>query len=169
MSTATTNYSSNTAINCDLSSLAASSTFIAGRQSAEVDNTSNLYIDALVNIDGITGSGSSATVGQLIAIYVYGANTSLATIPIDDLDGTDSAASLTNTMVLNALRFAGAAAATATTASQVYYIQPFSVAPLFGGTLPKFWGVYVTTNLTGGLAGSMSGKISYNGIKYDVA
>jgi hypothetical protein len=43
------------------------------------------------------------------------------------------------------------------------------VASKFGGIMPKYWGVYVTTNLTGGLAASMSGKISYNGIKYDVA
>jgi len=169
MATATVNYSANTAIDCDLSSLAASTTFVAGRQSAVVDNTTNKFMDALVNIDGITGSASSATVGQLIAVYVYGSDTSTTSLNIDDLDGTDSAATLTSAMVLNSLRFCGAAAATVTTASQVYYIQPFSVASKFGGIMPKYWGVYVTTNLTGGLAASMSGKISYNGIKYDVA
>lgn len=169
MVTATISYSSNTAIGCDLSSLAASTTFVAGRESDEVDNTTNKFMDALVNIDGITGSASAATIGQLIAVYVWGADTSLATTPIDTLDGVDSAETLSSAMVLNSLRFAGAATATATTASQVYYIQPFSVASLFGGVMPKYWGLYVTTNLTGGLAASMSGKFSYNGIKYDVA
>jgi hypothetical protein len=169
MATATVNYSANTAIDCDLSSLAASTTFVAGRQSAVVDNTTNKFMDALVNIDGITGSASSATVGQLIAVYVYGSDTSTTSLNIDDLDGTDSAATLTSAMVLNSLRFCGAAAATVTTASQVYYIQPFSVAALLGGVMPKFWGLFLAHNHTGALAATQSGLFSYNGIKYDIA
>ena len=51
----------------------------------------------------------------------------------------------------------------------MYYIQPFSVASLFGGVMPKFWGLFLAHNHTGALAASQSALFSYNGIKYDVA
>lgn len=168
MATTTINYSANTAITLDLSSLAASSTFVSGRESTEIDNTTNKYMDCIVNVLGITGSASAPTAGQQIVVYVWGADTSLATTPIDTLDGVDSAETI-SLPTLQSLRFAASAYTTTTTASQVYYFQPFAIAPLFGGVMPKFWGLYVATSLTGGLAASMSGKFSYNGIKYDVA
>ena len=160
-------YSANTAITLDVSSLATSSTFVAGRESSEISNVSNLYNDAIVNVKGITGHASTApTVGQLIALYAWGADTSLATTGIDTLDGTDSAETLAHLSVLNSLRFAGAAAVTVATAGLVYYFQPFSIAQLFGGILPKFWGLYVAHNHTGALAAAQSALFSYNGITY---
>ena len=68
--------------------------------------------------------------------------------------------------MLNSLRFAGAAAVTVATAGLVYYFQPFSIAQLFGGILPKFWGLYVAHNHTGALAAAQSALFSYNGITY---
>ena len=157
--------SANTAITLDLSSLGTSSTFVAGRESTQVDNTSTNYIDALVNVDGIVGHASTApTVGQLIAVYVWGADTSLATTAIDVLDGTDSAVTLGHVSVLNSLRFAGSATVTVATAALTYYIQPFSVAQLFGGIMPKFWGLFVSHNHTGSLGASNSGLFSFNGV-----
>ena len=161
----TQTYSANTAITFDLSSLAASATFVAGRESTEVNNTSTQYIDALVNVLGITGSASAATAGQGINVYAWGADTSLVTTPIDTLDGADSAETIT-LPTLQSLRFAGRAYTTVTTASQVYYFMPFNIAPLFGGIMPKFWGLFVATDLTGGLAAAMSAKFSFNGITF---
>ena len=170
MATATVSYSSNTAITFDISSLGTSSTFLAGRESTEIDNTTNKYIDCLVNVDGITGHASTApTVGQYIGLWVWGADTSLETTPIDVLDGTDSAETLAHASVLNSLRFAGSASVTVATAGLVYYIQPFSVASLFGGVMPKFWGLFLAHNHTGALAATQSGMFSYVGIKYDIA
>lgn len=163
----TTTYSSNTAITFDLSSLGTSSTFVAGRESTQVDNTSTQYVDVLVNVKGITGHASTApTVGQTINVYVYGADTSLATTPIDVLDGTDSAETLSHVSVLNSLRFVGSAAVTVATAGLVYYIQPFSVASFFGGIMPKFWGLFVAHNHTGALGASNNSLFSFNGITY---
>lgn len=161
----TQTYSSNTAITFDLSSLGASSTFVSGRECTQIDNTSTQYVDAIVNVQGITGSASAATAGQGINIYAWGADTSLATTAIDTLDGTDSAETIT-LPTLQSLRFVARAYTTVTTASQVYYFMPFSIAQLFGGVMPKFWGLYVATDLTGGLAASNSGKFSFNGITY---
>ena len=161
----TQTYSANTAITLDLSSLLASATFVAGRESTQIDNTTTQYIDALVNVLGITGSASAATAGQGINIYAWGADTSLVTTAIGTLDGADSDETIT-LPTLQSLRFAGRAFTTVTTASQVYFFMPFNIAPLFGGVMPKFWGLFVATDLTGGLAVAMSGKFSFNGITF---
>jgi hypothetical protein len=168
MATVTTQtLSSNTAITFDISSLGTSSTFVAGRESAQIDNTSTNYVDCIVNIDGITGHASTApTIGQMIGLWVWGSDTSLATTAIDVLDGTDSAETLSHVSVLNSLRYAGGAAVTVATAGLVYYIQPFSVAELFGGVMPKFWGLFLAHNHTGALAASQSGLFSFNGVTY---
>lgn len=167
MAVLTQTLSSNTAITFDLSSLGTSSTFVAGRESTEIDNTSTNYVDCIVNVDGITGHASTApTVGQYIGLWVWGSDTSLATTPIDVLDGTDSAETLGHVSVLNSLRFAAAPTVTVATAALKYWIMPFSVAALFGGVMPKFWGLYVAHNHTGALGASNSGLFSFNGITY---
>jgi hypothetical protein len=169
MSVLTQTLSSNTAITFDLSSLATSTSFLGGRESTQIDNTSTNYADAIVNVKGITGHASTApTVGQYIGIWVWGADTSLATTGIDTLDGTDSAETLSHAAILNSLRFAGAPTVTAATAALVYYNMPFSVAALFGGVMPKFWGLYVSHNHTGALGASNSGLFSFSGVTYTV-
>ena len=169
MTTANIKYSTagagGTAITLDVSSLAGDATFVSGRESTEIDNTSTLYVDALVHVLGIT-AGTTPTVGQLMAIYCWGADTSLGTTAIDVLDGTDSAETLGHASVLNSLRLAGTSVVTVATSSLLYYFQPFSVAQLFGGIMPKFWGLYFTHNHTNALAASQTGKFSFNGITY---
>lgn len=170
MSTQNIAYSANTAITFDISSLATSATFVAGRESGEVDNTTNKYVDAIVTVDGITGHASTApTVGQEIRLYIWGSDTSLGTTPIDVLDGTDSAETLGHASVLNSLRLVGAPSVTVATAGLLYYIQPFSVASYFGGVMPKFWGLFLSHNHTGALAAAQSGLFSYNGITNTIA
>lgn len=169
MATSNIVYSANTSITMDPSSLGTSSTFVAGVESTEIDNTTNKYVDALVNVDGITGHASTApTIGQEIRLYVWGADTSLGTTAIDVLDGTSSAETLGHVSVLNSLKLAGIATVTVGTAGLKYYILPFSVAQLFGGIMPKYWGLFLAHNHTGALAASQSGLFSYNGIKYEV-
>ena len=159
--------SANTAISIDLSSLATSSSFVSGRESTQVDNTATNYVDAIVNVKLITGHATTApVVGQMIVLYVWGADTSLVTTAIDTLVGADGARTLGHASVLNSLRFAGAPSVTVATAALSYYIQPFSVAALFGGVMPKFWGLYVAHNQAGALAAAQTGKFSFNGVTY---
>lgn len=162
----TTTYGANTAITFDLSSLGASSTFVAGRESSEIDNTSNKFLDAIVNVKGITAGSSTPTVGQMIQLYCWGADTSLGTTAIDVLDGTDSAETLSHVSVLNSLRLVAAPSVTVATGSLAYFIQPFSVASLFGGVMPKFWGLFLSHNHAGALAAAQSGLFAYSGITY---
>lgn len=169
MATSTVNYSSNTAITMDLSALGSSGPFTTGRESSQVDNTTNKYVDVLVS--GSVSVGTTPTANTTIAIYVYGADTSLATTPIDVLDGTDSAETLTNTGILNALRLGATIAVPANTSDVQYFVLPFSVASLFGGVVPKFWGLFVTHNTAVNLRSNAinTNSFEYVGIKYDIA
>lgn len=170
MATVKIAYSSNTTITMDLSALASSSTFIAGRESSQIDNSSNLYVDAIVSGRFIVGT--TPTLPCQLNVYVWGADTSLATTAIDVLDGTDSAETLTNTTVLNsALRLGASIQILVNTSNITYDIAPFSVAQLFGGVMPKFWGLYVAHNHTAALktdAGNTN-SFRFNGVTYTVA
>lgn len=169
MAVSTITYGTRTAITIDPSSLAASSTFVAGVESAEQDNTSDLYLDVMVE-GKVTGHASTApTVGQQIQVYVWGSNVSLATTAIDVLDGTSSAETLGHVAVLNALKPASTATVTVATAGLVYPILPFSVAALFGGVMPMFWGLFVAHNHTGTLAASQSNLFFKTGVKVTTA
>jgi hypothetical protein len=86
----------------DLANLATSSTWIAGRESSQVDNTTNKYVDAIVS--GQISVGTTPTANTNITVFVWGADTSLATTALDVLDGTDSAETLTNTGIRDNLR-----------------------------------------------------------------
>lgn len=168
MATTTVNYSANTTITMDLASLATSATFVAGRESTQIDNTSNKYIDCLVS--GFVSVGTTPTANTTIAIYVYGADTSLATTALDTLDGTDSAETLTNTGILNALRLGASVAVPAATSDVQYIVLPFSVATLFGGVMPKYWGLFVTHNTGVNLRSTNNtNQFDFVGIKYDAA
>jgi hypothetical protein len=169
MATSTVNYSSNTTITMDLSALASSATFVAGRESSQVDNTTNKYVDVLVS--GSVSVGTTPTANTSILVYVYGADTSLATTAIDVLDGADSAETLTNTGILNALRLGAAINVPAATSDVQYFVLPFSVASLFGGVVPKFWGLFVAHNTAVNLRSNAinTNSFEYVGIKYDIA
>ena len=168
MATATVNYSSNTTITMDLANLASSSTFLAGRESSQIDNTTNRFIDCLVS--GFISVGTTPTANTTITVYVWGADTSLATTPLDALDGTDSAETLSNTGILNALRFGASVAVPAATSDLQYVFLPFSVASLFGGAMPKFWGLFVSHNTGVNLRNNAVNTNSFDfvGIKYEV-
>lgn len=143
-------YAGPTTITMDLSALASSTTFVGGRESTEITNATTLYLDALVH--GRFSVGTTPTLPCNLNVYVWGADVSIATTAIDVLDGLDSAETLTNSTVLtNALRLGASCPILVTTSNIVYDIAPFSVAQLFAGILPKFWGLFVAHNHTAAL------------------
>lgn len=168
MATVTVAYSANTAITMDLANLASSSTWVAGRESSQIDNTTNKYMDALVS--GPISVGTNPTANTQINVYVWGADTSLATAAIDVLDGTDSAETLTNSGILANLRWLGTLSVIATTSDIAYWLLPTSVAACFGGVMPKFWGLYVAHNCGSALRNTSvnTNALEFVGIKYDV-
>jgi hypothetical protein len=169
MATSTVNYSSNTSITMDLAGLASSTTFVAGRESSQIDNTTNKYVDCIVS--GFVSVGTTPTASKSIVVYLWGADTSLATTPIDVLDGTDSAETLTNTGILASLKWGATVSVTAATSDVAYPVLPFSVASRFGGVMPKFWGLFVAHDTVAALRNTAVNTNSFEfvGIKYDIA
>lgn len=168
MATQTINYATPATITLDLTSLAHSADWTAGRESTAVDNSSNKYIDALVS--GSVTVGTTPTINTVIGIWVYAQHDDTPTYQ-DVFDGTDSAETITSAGVRDGVvRLLGTLNVDATTSSRVYYLAPTSVAQLFGGVLPKRWGLFVAHNCSSALSASgNSSAFKYTGIKYDVA
>lgn len=169
MATVTINYAAAATITMDAANLASSATFVAGVESAQIDNTTNKYIDALVS--GRVSVGTAPSANTSILVYVYAGDVSLATTGVDVLDGTSSAETLTNVGILGALRLGATITVPAATSDVAYEVQPFSVAQLFGGIMPKFWGLYLTHNTGVNLRNTAvnTDEFIYAGIKVDVA
>lgn len=171
MATATVNYSgTGTTITMDLANLASSSTFVAGRESSEIDNTSSKYIDA--EVFGNISVGTTPTINTQINVYVWGNNVSLATTAIDVLDGTDSAETLTNTGVLASCALLTTLSVLATTSDIAYPIICKSVIGKLGlAALPPFWGLFVSHNTGVNLRNNSvnTNSLRFVGVKFDVA
>lgn len=170
MATTTVVYSSNTAITIDLSGLASSSSFLAGRESNEIDNTTNKYLDAIVRGSFIVGTTPATTGG--LKVFVWGSDTSLATTALDVLDGADSTETFTATSLGATVMPASFTPVLVATSDIKYHVKSFSVARALGlSVLPKYWGIFVAHNMTAALktdAGNTN-AFSFNGIKYDIA
>lgn len=170
MTTSTINYASPATITADLSALASSTGWLAGRESNEVDNTTNKYIDALVHGSFTVGT-TPATTGSM-NVYVWGSDVSLATTALDVLDGTDSAETFASATAQGAtVILASVTPVMVATSDTKYRIKPFAVAPLFGGIMPKFWGLFFSHNMTAALKtdAANTNSCSFQGIKYDLA
>ena len=157
------------ALTITLASLATSSTFIVGRNSTIVDNTSNQFVDAILS--GQVTVGTTPTVDKQIVLYVYAPIkivSSTASYPIATatmLTESDAAATF-EAYQLNQLRFAVSASVIATS-DRAYAFGPFSVGALFGGVLPPKWGIYVAHNTAVNLNATAGNHwFHYTGIKY---
>lgn len=134
MATIKPSYGTKTSITVTLASLAN-----AGfRSSAALDNSTNLYLDALVQLKVKTGASGTSASG-VVNVYAYASADGGTTYP--DGCGTDTGIS-----TAAELRLIGQVnvAANATT----YVSNTMSVAAAFGGVLPDFWGIAVQ-NLAG--------------------
>lgn len=161
-------YSSDSAITITLASLASSATWVAGRESNQVDNTTNLYVDALVQ--GKIRVGTTPTTATSIVVYVWGSSVSAASVAIDVIDGTDSDETISSVGVRNSFMKIGAVLDVDSATSDRDYPFSFNVASLFGGAMPAYWGLFVAHN-TGVNLNATGGNhvISYRGITYTVA
>lgn len=118
-------------ITCTLASLATGS----AREATAVDNTSNLFLDALV---AVTVKLQAGTPGSDKAVYVYAAGTVDGSTWPDALTGSDAGVTLNSP---TQLRLLGIIAAP--TASATFKGGPWSVAAVFGGILPEKWSIVV--------------------------
>ncbi len=155
-------------IGVDVTPLASSATFVAGRESAAITNSTNKFIDALLS--GKITVGTTPTIDTQIQIWVVAGLDETPTWP-DVLDGTDSDETWASVGVRN-----GAAVllhtldVDSTTSDRAYPFSGLSIASAFGGIMPDDWLVWVTHN-TGVALNTTAGNhnMKYIGIKYDSA
>jgi hypothetical protein len=140
---------SNQAITCTFTTPATG----AKQCSAAVDNSTNLFVDALVQAT-VTAAGSGISTSGFVDVYAYGTANS----------GTTYTAAATGT---NA-PFTGSlfplfrlGRIDLTTASQVNVGGPWSVAAAFGGSMPDHWGIVIDNECGAALA---AGSAWYQGV-----
>ena len=143
--------SSGQSITCTFTSLTNNS----ARQSTVVDNTSNLFLDALLFIKVKAGAASTSSTG-FVAVYAYG-TVDGGTSYSDGASGSDSSITLTVPPNMKLVGIVNVVADSAT-----YYGGPFSVASAFGGVLPAKWGI-VVVNKTGATLDASIGAATYQG------
>lgn len=127
------------AITCTLASLASA----AARESTVVDNSTDLFVDALVYVAARLAAGSP-TGQKALNVYVYATVDAASPKYPDVVTGADAAITLTSPTNLKLLGSIQAPASGGLT----YKGSPWSVAQAFGGVLPKKWGI-VIENQTG--------------------
>jgi hypothetical protein len=140
------------AITCTITSLSNA----AQRQSTAIDNTSNTFVDALVQVKVKTAGSSTSSTGY-VDVYAYGTSNG----------GTDYSAGASGSDA----SFSGALASCfklgrlpTITNSTTYVGGPWSVAAAFGGSLPDHWGIIVDNESGAALDGSV-GSVWYQGVE----
>jgi len=141
----------------NLHSLASSTT--AGWQSAVVDNTSNLFLDAMVMVvlDFTSGAPGSSRAAFL---WAYGGiESGVYTNPVSGSEGSLTLVDVTANP--QCLKLVGTIPYT--TSDEIAEAGPFSVAAGFGGILPPFWGLALI-NHSGVALHSSGNTVKYRGI-----
>jgi len=136
-------YDAAAAITITLTSVVTSATFVAGRNSTAIDNsTTPRAIDSEITAKITTGTSPTPADSE-IRVYLYQAlNPDTPTYP-DTVTGTDANVTLTSTYMLNSGFLLAGSTAVSTTSSLGYPIKCLSTAQAYGKE-PKRWGVYVT-------------------------
>lgn len=153
MSTIKPSYANAASITCTLASLATSS----ARECTAVDNTSNLYQDALLYLALKLQTG---TPGSEKAIYVWFYAGDASSNYTDNATGSDAAVTMRSPSNL-----LGPFTIATPDAGGLTYKAQINVAQFFGGVLPPKWGFVIQnmTNVTFSATGSDHTK-QYQGI-----
>jgi hypothetical protein len=153
-------YASNATITCTLASLTSSAT--VGRGCAAVDNSSNLYVDAILTI-AVKTSGSALANDKACYVYLYGCGADgIYNGGSDENVGTDASVTVDSPTNLK-----GPYVIACPSISTTYRLVVASVAEAFGGILPYKWG-FVLVNFTGQNLDATSGNftVDYTGVNF---
>jgi hypothetical protein len=159
-------YGTRQTLTITLASLASSADWTAGRESNEVDNSVTLWNDVI--LQGFVTVGTTPTTGTAILVYAWGSDQAAATANLDAIDGVDSAETITSTAVRDGLlKLVARLDVNATTSDRRYLMGAVGLAQLFGGSMPRHWGLFVTHN-TGVALNATGGnhEFSWRGVSY---
>jgi len=141
-------FGTSTSITITLNSLASGS----ARESTAIDNTSNLFLDALVRVSIAVGTTAAP---KEIRIYVAGSED--GTTYEDPATGTDAAITLEDPPVTKIARVIPVPTSSKT------YEALFTVAQCFGGAMPRKWNIIIDNQSGAALSGS-GNSATYSGI-----
>jgi len=153
MATTTTKiaYAAAASITCDI----ASKTSTQGQRSAVIDNSSNLYDDALVLVSVKIGT---FTAGGYIAVYAYASADDGTTY---ETGGSTNAAYNT---INGGEKLLGVIIPTSSTTTNT---GVFTVAQAYGGVMPRNWGIIIWQSNCGTLSSTESDHTKkYQGVTY---
>ena len=141
----------------NLHSLANSAT--GGWQSDVVDNTSNLFLDAWLQVVLDFANTAPANSKAAIILGYSGIESGKYSNPASGSEGTitlvDIDTSAQNLKLIDLMPY--------TTTDEVVESSAMSVAPTFGGILPPYWGI-VIMNRSGAALASSGNTVKYRGI-----
>lgn len=106
------------------------------RASTAIDNSTNLFLDALVHVSIKSNAAGTAATGY-VNVYAYGTADGGTTYS-DGATGSDASITLTSPPNMRLIGICNVVA-NATT----YKCGPFSVAAGFNGTMPDHWGIVI--------------------------
>lgn len=132
------------------------------RQSTVVDNTTNKFLDALVQVKVKTHSSGTVGTGFVI-VYAFGTSDIGTPSYPDGAGASDAGITLTSPPNMRPIGIINTVADSTT-----YISMPFSVAQAFGGVLPEKWGI-VVENESGGALDASVGSAWYQGVFQTVA
>lgn len=143
-----------------LASLASDASLVAGRAGTAIDNTTEDAMDAVLG--GFITTGTSPTASRQIEVWVYGSYD--GTTYSGDATGTDANLTPSSKMTLKLAQVIP----TDATSDKKYSFCAGSVAALFGGVMPRKWGVFVVHN-TGVALNATAGnhEIKHTPVKYE--
>lgn len=126
-----------------LASLASDTNLLVGRQSAVIDNTTNLYLDVLVS--GKVTTGTSPTASRSIEVWAVGSWDG-TNYPDTVTGGGDAARTLTSADIKASICRLLGAMATSATSNVTYFFGPVSLAAAFGGQMPPKVVLFIVHN-----------------------
>ena len=161
MATVKISYAAAATVSCSIASLASSSTLSRG--SFVIDNTTNLYDDALLAVS-VKVSGTAMGQDKAVYVYLWGSEdgtlnegSSLENVGSDALVAVENPTSLKGPLVISC------------PGTMRTYRAVTSVAQFWGGRIPRKWG-FVIRNSTNQILSAVESEHtkSYTGITYTV-
>jgi hypothetical protein len=129
------------------------------REGTAIDNSTNCFLDALVQL--IIATSATAPAGDKnLLVYAYG-SVDGGTTYSGAATGSDAAFGGNAGQLIDNCVLIGAISVDA--ASESFEAGPFSIAAAFGGKLPDHWGIIVKNQYGGALAAS-GNAAKYQGV-----